>query len=65
MLPFSQDLLYSDTHVQANYINALAASVLRLFEPAGPMTLGQLFLTLGELLFTFHSTIFNVMFRSV
>jgi hypothetical protein len=32
------------TPVQANYINALAVSVLRLFEPAGPITLGGLFL---------------------
>jgi hypothetical protein len=28
---------------QANYFNALAVSVLRLFEPAGPITLGQFF----------------------
>jgi hypothetical protein len=32
---------------QANYINALAVSVLPFFEPAMPMTLGGLFLTLG------------------
>jgi hypothetical protein len=30
--------------LQAIYINALAVSVLRLFEPAGLITLGQLFL---------------------
>jgi hypothetical protein len=29
---------------QANYINALAVSVLRLFEPAEPNTLGDFFL---------------------
>jgi hypothetical protein len=32
---------------QANYINALAVSVLPFFEPAMPMTLGGLFVTLG------------------
>jgi hypothetical protein len=32
---------------QANYINALAVSVLSFFEPAMPMTLGGLFVTLG------------------
>jgi hypothetical protein len=31
---------------QANYINALAVSVLPFFEPAMPMTLGGLFVTL-------------------
>jgi hypothetical protein len=40
------------THVsqdeqQANYINALAVSVLPFFEPAMPMTLGGLFVTFG------------------
>jgi hypothetical protein len=34
-------------HKQAKYINALAVSVLRFFEPAMPMTLGGLFGTLG------------------
>jgi hypothetical protein len=33
--------------VQANYINALAVSVLPFFEPAMLMTLGGLFVTLG------------------
>jgi hypothetical protein len=32
---------------QANYINALAVSVLPLFEPAKPITLGGFFVTLG------------------
>jgi hypothetical protein len=32
---------------QANYINALAVSVLPFFEPSMPMTLGGLFVTLG------------------
>jgi hypothetical protein len=32
---------------QANYINALAVSVLPFFEPAKPITLGGLFVTLG------------------
>jgi hypothetical protein len=32
---------------QANYINALAVSVLPFFEPAMPMTLGGLFVTFG------------------
>jgi hypothetical protein len=32
---------------QANYINALAVSVSPFFEPAMPMTLGGLFVTLG------------------
>jgi hypothetical protein len=50
---------------QATYINALAVSVLRPFELAGTITLGELYLTLGELGFTFHLTIFNVMFHSV
>jgi hypothetical protein len=35
------------TNEQANYINALAVSVLPFFEPAMPMTLGGLFVTLG------------------
>jgi hypothetical protein len=43
---------------QANYINALAVSVLRLFEPAGPNTLGALFSTLGDLFFSFNFLIF-------
>jgi hypothetical protein len=34
-------------HYQANYINALAVSVLPFFEPAKPMTLGGFFVTLG------------------
>jgi hypothetical protein len=34
-------------YLQANYINALAVSVLPFFEPAMPMTLGGLFVTLG------------------
>jgi hypothetical protein len=34
--------------VLANYINALAVSVLPFFEPANPMTLGGFFVTLGE-----------------
>jgi hypothetical protein len=38
--------------IQANYINALAVSVLPFFEPAKPITLGELFVTLGELFFT-------------
>jgi hypothetical protein len=33
--------------LQANYINALAVSVSPFFEPAMPMTLGGLFVTLG------------------
>jgi hypothetical protein len=33
--------------IQANYINALAVSVLPFFKPAMPMTLGGLFVTLG------------------
>jgi hypothetical protein len=33
---------------QANYINALAVSVLRLFEPAGSNELGDFFSTLGD-----------------
>jgi hypothetical protein len=37
------------TRYQANYINALAVSVLPLFEPAKPITLGEPFVTLGEL----------------
>jgi hypothetical protein len=32
---------------QANYINALAVSVSPFFEPAMPMTVGGLFVTLG------------------
>jgi hypothetical protein len=32
---------------EANYINALAVSVSPFFEPAMPMTLGGLFVTLG------------------
>jgi hypothetical protein len=32
---------------QANYINALAVSVLPFFEPAKPITLGGFFVTLG------------------
>jgi hypothetical protein len=47
---------------QANYINALAVSVLRPFEPAGLITLGELYFTLGELVFTFHLTIFNIIY---
>jgi hypothetical protein len=39
---FSVAVLY-----QANYINALAVSVSPFFEPAMPMTLGGLFVTLG------------------
>jgi hypothetical protein len=35
------------TLYQANYINALAVSVLPFFEPAMPMTLGGLFVTFG------------------
>jgi hypothetical protein len=50
--------------IQANYINALAVSVLRSLEPAGPITLGELYFTFSELVFTFHLTTFNVMFRS-
>jgi hypothetical protein len=49
---------------KANYINALAVSVLRPFELAGLITLGDIYFTLGELVFTFHLTIFNVMFGS-
>jgi hypothetical protein len=37
---------------QAYYINALAVSVLPIFEPAKPITLGELFVTLGEFFFT-------------
>jgi hypothetical protein len=43
---------------QANYINALAVSVLRIFEPAMPTTLGDFFSTLGDLFFSFHFLIF-------
>jgi hypothetical protein len=32
---------------QANYINALAVSVLPFIEPAKPITLGGFFVTLG------------------
>jgi hypothetical protein len=38
---------YQHTTEQANYINALAVSVLPFFEPAKPITLGGLFVTLG------------------
>jgi hypothetical protein len=57
-----------DVIYQANYINALAVSVLPLFEPAKPIKLGELFVTLGELFlhcvnhFSFFPSIFNVMF---
>jgi hypothetical protein len=37
----------NNLHVQANYINELAVSVSPFFEPAMPMTLGGLFVTLG------------------
>jgi hypothetical protein len=37
----------TEAFFQANYINALAVSVLPFFEPAIPMTLGGLFVTLG------------------
>jgi hypothetical protein len=33
-------ILFKKNFVQANYINALAVSVLPFFEPAKPMTLG-------------------------
>jgi hypothetical protein len=33
---------------QANYINALAVSVLPFFEPAKPIALGGFLMTLGE-----------------
>jgi hypothetical protein len=52
---------------QANYINALAISVLPFFEPAKPITLGELFVTLGDFFLTLgepffsFSFIFNVM----
>jgi hypothetical protein len=51
-----------------NYINALAVSVLPFFEPAKPMTLGELCFTLGELFlhwvnFVLHwVNFFNVLF---
>jgi hypothetical protein len=38
---------YPTNTYQANYINALTVSVLPFFEPAMPMTLGGLFVTLG------------------
>jgi hypothetical protein len=37
--------------LQANYIIALAVSALPFFEPAKPITLGELFVTLGESFF--------------
>jgi hypothetical protein len=43
---------------QANYINALAVSVLLFFEPAKPLTLGELFVTLGESFFTLGESFF-------
>jgi hypothetical protein len=48
--------------LQANYINALAVSVLPFFEPAKPITLGELFVTLGELFFTLGES-FSLFFR--
>jgi hypothetical protein len=39
--------------LHANYINALAASISRFFEPAGRTTLGRKFTTLGNLVFIF------------
>jgi hypothetical protein len=41
--------LSTTKQIHANYINALAVSVLRLFEPAGSNTLGAFFPTLGDL----------------
>jgi hypothetical protein len=44
----SRPIVTRVTHFhQANYINALAVSVLPLFEPAKPITLGGFFVTLG------------------
>jgi hypothetical protein len=43
---------------QANYINALAVSVLPFFEPAKPITLGEIFVTLGESFFTLGESFF-------
>jgi hypothetical protein len=40
------------TLYQANYINALAVSVLPFFEPAKPMTLDGFFVTLGGFFMT-------------
>jgi hypothetical protein len=43
---------------QANYINAMAVSVLPFFEPAKPITLGELFVTFCESFFTLGETFF-------
>jgi hypothetical protein len=43
---------------QANYINALAVSVSPFFEPAMPMTLGGLFVTLGGFLYDIGRLLF-------
>jgi hypothetical protein len=54
--------LAASSILQANYINALAVSVLPFFEPAKPITLGEIFVTLGELFFTLGES-FSLLFR--
>jgi hypothetical protein len=43
---------------QANYINALAVSVLPFFVLAKPMTLGGFFVTLGGCFYDIHGILF-------
>jgi hypothetical protein len=42
---------YDNEGYQANYINALAVSVLPFFEPTGPTTLGRYFTTLCNIFY--------------
>jgi hypothetical protein len=52
LVNFTFDTIYKYFIVfQANYINALAVSVSPFFESAMPITLGGLFVSLGEFMY--------------